>query len=123
INRDGFDDFFVADMLSPEHKVRHTQLADRRPMFPPGSIDNRPQHMRNTLFLNRGDGTYAEIAHFSGVEASDWSWMPVFMDVDLDGFEDLLITTGVARSFRNADARRELDIINSQRKLSTRELL
>jgi hypothetical protein len=42
-------------------------------------------------FRNRGDGTFEEIAAYAGVTASDWSWQPVFLDVDLDGFEDMII--------------------------------
>src|SRR5207248_11518489 len=71
---------------------------------PIGAIDNRPQIMRNTFFLNRGDGTYAEIANFAGVQASEWSWSPIFLDVDLDGYEDLLITTGHAKDVQDMDA-------------------
>jgi hypothetical protein len=55
--------------------------------------------MRNTLFLNRGDGTYSEIAQLSGVDASEWSWMPMFLDVDLDGYEDLLVASGLERGY------------------------
>src|SRR6185295_1758872 len=83
LNRDGFDEFFVADMLAREHTVRHTLMADHFPLSPPGVIDNRPQYAHNMLYLNRGDGTYGEMAQFSGVDASDWSWNPVFLDVDL----------------------------------------
>jgi hypothetical protein len=104
INRDGFDDFFVADMLSRSHRRRNTQLGNYAPQFLPiGEIENRPQYSFNTLQLNRGDGTFAEIAHFSVVEASDWSWAPVFLDVDLDGYEDLLITTGLRSDTLNSD--------------------
>jgi enediyne biosynthesis protein E4 len=123
INRDGHDDFFVADMLSRAHMVRHTQMLDRRRLAVPGQIENRPQYMRNMLYLNQGDGTYAEIAQLSGVEASDWSWMPAFLDVDLDGYEDLLITTGLERSLRDSDARRHIDMVRAERKLSTKEFL
>src|SRR5699024_6912528 len=35
-----------------------------------------------------------EIAHYSGVAASGWSWASAFMDVNLDGREDLLVATG-----------------------------
>ncbi|MEO8426955.1 MAG: CRTAC1 family protein [Verrucomicrobiota bacterium] len=49
---------------------------------------------RNVLQLNRGDGTYAEIAQLCGLDASEWSWTAVFLDVDLDGYEDVLISTG-----------------------------
>src|SRR5438093_4367239 len=122
INRDGLDDFFVVDMLAPEHRVRHTQIEARYPPVPPGVMQNRPQYMRNTLFLNRGDGTYAEIAQMLGIDSTDWSWMPVFLDVDLDGFEDLLITTGMERNFRDADARRHSDAARAgQKKIAPQE--
>jgi hypothetical protein len=71
---------------------------------PVGAIDNRPEFMRNTLFLNRGDDTFVEVANYAGVAASEWSWSPVFLDVDLDGFEDLLITTGHAKDVQDLDA-------------------
>src|SRR5690606_20147429 len=86
INRDGWDDFLVLDMLSPSHERRHRQRASRihlqaiRPLTDPR---HRPEYPRNTLALNRGDGTYAEIAQYAGLEATDWSWSVVFMDVDL----------------------------------------
>ena len=44
---------------------------------PPGEVGediDRYQARRNTLQFNRGDGTYAEIANFAGVDASDWTW-------------------------------------------------
>jgi len=45
-----------------------------------------------SVYFNRGDGTYSELASASGLEASEWSWCPIFLDVDLDGWEDVLIT-------------------------------
>ena len=79
LNRDGFDEIFVADMLSRDHVKRHTQENDHRSLLLPiGKIDNRPGYARNTLFFNQGDGDYSEIAYFSGLAASDWSWSPVF---------------------------------------------
>ena len=115
INRDGFDDFFVVDMLSREHEKRKTQTMGVTPLFlPPGLIDNRPQYKRNTLFLNRGDGTYAEIAQLAGLDATEWAWMPLFLDVDLDGFEDVLVTTGHTRDSLNADA---VDAIMRERRV------
>jgi hypothetical protein len=123
INRDGHDDIFVADMMAREHGLRQRLMGAPHALVPPGPLDYRMQYMRNTLFLNRGDGTYAEIAQLSGVEASDWSWSPIFLDVDLDGYEDLLITTGLERSLRDADARRQIDARRAKGNLSTREFL
>src|SRR5437764_1991903 len=100
IDRDGQVDFFVVDMLSRSHQKRHVQVAETSPMFwPIGVIDLRAQLSRNTLQLNRGDGTFAETAFYAGIEASDWSWGPIFLDVDLDGFEDVLVANGQLRDF------------------------
>ncbi len=123
INRDGFDDFFVADMLSYEHESRQRQMLTRVPLLRPGEIEPRVQAPRNTLFVNRGDGTYAEIGQFGHVEASDWSWCPVFLDVDLDGYEDLIITTGLEKNLRDADARFALNQMRRGNRLTKKEFL
>lgn len=105
INRDGHDDFFVLDMLSPvqERRMRQASLVGLTPP-PYGYPEERLQVERNTLFLNRGDGTFAEIAQLSGVAATEWSWCPVFLDVDLDGYEDLLISNGYGFDTQDMDA-------------------
>lgn len=105
INRDGLDDFIVLDMQSPDHVRRVTQtiMFGLEP-WALGYALERPQVTRNTLFLNRGDGTYAEIAQMSGVHATDWSWSPIFLDIDLDGYEDLLIATGNTFDTQDQDA-------------------
>jgi hypothetical protein len=109
INRDGALDFYVLDMLSRDHRLRRRQMLAQRPaMSGVGEIDTRPQIMRNTLFLNRGDSTFAEIADYAGAEASDWSWSPIFVDVDLDGFEDLLISAGHAKDTQDLDANAQI---------------
>lgn len=114
INRDGFVDFFVADMLSrsPTTRKRH-DLSQRNTPARIGDISGRPQVARNTLFLNRGDGTFTEIAQLAGVSASEWSWSPVFLDVDLDGYEDLLITTGHVRDIQDLDATRQIESVQN----------
>lgn len=105
LNRDGYDEIFTVDMLSRDAERRLLQRNNMTlTMPPPGAIEDRPQNSRNMLYLNRGDGTYAEIAQFSGLEASEWSWSPVFLDVDLDGYEDLLIPNGFERDNMNLDA-------------------
>jgi hypothetical protein len=124
INRDGHVDFFVTDMLSRDHTRRQVQVAEKSPTRSPvGLIDNRPQFGRNTLQLNRGDATFAEIGFYAGVEASEWSWGPVFLDVDLDGFEDLLVPNGQWGDFQNADIARQVEELRAAQKLNTREVM
>jgi len=101
INRDGHDDIFVVDMLSREHGLRMDMMNNRT--VPDPVADWRPDYMMNTLFLNRGDGTYAEMAQLAGVNATEWSWAVAFLDVDLDGFEDLLVANGHERQGRSLD--------------------
>src|SRR2546426_9693383 len=103
VDRDGHVDIFVADMLGRGPR-RKTQIPTHTPLPKLiGQIDDRPQWQRNTLFKNRGDGTFAEIAAYAGVEASDWSWDALFLDVDLDGYEDVLATTGHLWDVMDAD--------------------
>jgi hypothetical protein len=105
VNRDGWDDFFVADMLSPRHERRLMQLASTEPYeVGPDSWRERPQFDRNSLQLNRGDGTYADVAPWAGLDATDWTWSAVFLDVDLDGYEDLLCTTSHMFDTQDLDA-------------------
>src|SRR6185295_4478671 len=81
----------------------HTALLKR-----PGIFADRPQLQRNTLFLNRGDGTFAQIAERAGVDASGWSWSTELLDVDLDGYEDILVGTGNYWDFMDADTQEKL---------------
>jgi hypothetical protein len=107
LNRDGFVDFLVVDMLSRYPEMRKRQKLAQAPARAGVGVDEDcPQVMRNTLFLNRGDTTFSEMAFYGGLAASDWSWSPVFMDADLDGFEDVLIAAGHFRDVQDLDAQR-----------------
>jgi hypothetical protein len=117
INRDGFDDLLVVDMLSRRHQDRQRQrpeMMQGRIQLPVDDPQFRPEYPRNTLFLNRGDGTYAEIAPLSGLAATDWSWSPIFLDVDLDGFEDLLVANGNHHDVQDADVIRQIALVRER---------
>jgi hypothetical protein len=104
IDRDGRDDFLVNDMLSRSHalRLRQVETPSPDPVFI-GEKTDRHQNQHNTLQWNRGDGTYAQIAHYAGLEASDWTWNVAFLDVDLDGYEDVLASTGHAYDTQDLD--------------------
>lgn len=123
LDRDGDPDFFVVDMLSREHSKRQVQVGEMSPIISPvGLIDNRPQNPQNTLQLNRGDGTFAEISRYAGVEASEWSWGPIFLDVDLDGYEDIIISNGQERDYQNADIAAKVEEIKAKQQLTLAEI-
>ncbi len=124
IDRDGHVDFVVLDMLSRDHRLRQRQVSGLPPSFAvPGVLDDRPQFSQNTLFRGRGDGTFAEIGRLAGVAASEWSWTPVFLDVDLDGFEDLLISNGHEMDMMDVDIIERAEVLRQQRRMSPREQL
>ena len=112
IDRDGHADIFQADMLSRDHSRRQRQQSGVQ-SFDASGPDARPQEMQNALFLNRGDGSFAEIAHMAGVHASEWTWGSAFLDVDLDGWEDLLLATGHAYDAMDGDARMQVATTSS----------
>lgn len=104
-DRDGREDFIVVDMLSRDPARRLMQLAGGDPYTPsPGVFNDRPQFDRNALQWNRGDGTYADVAPYAGIEATDWTWSVAAIDLDLDGYEDLLCTTGHMFDTQDLDA-------------------
>ncbi len=120
LNRSGHMDFFVVDMLSRDHRLRKRQALAQSPVSSMiGAIDDRPQIMRNTLMKNRGDGTFADVSDFAGLSAAEWAWQPVFLDVDLDGYEDVLITTGHAKDVQDLDAAAAIQANESPRPKGT----
>ncbi len=95
LDRDGHDDFIVVDMLAREHGRRMTQLVRDRPTRSEiERVEERPQFNRNTLFFGTAGGYFTETAFWSRVAASDWTWTVACVDVDLDGYEDILMTNG-----------------------------
>ncbi len=109
VNGDGMPDLFEVDMLSNDsHRLKtqmptHTALPKR-----PGDIETQLQQQRNALFVNRGDGTFAEASLYAGVQASGWSWSTMFLDVDLDGWQDILVANGHLWDIMDADTQERL---------------
>ncbi|MBT8220296.1 MAG: VCBS repeat-containing protein [Bacteroidia bacterium] len=110
LNKDGELDFFVSEMLSTTHTRRKTQMGVMTATpISIGVYDDFPQYMRNNVYLNRGDGSYAEIARYSHLSSSEWSWSSIFKDIDLDGDDDLIVTTGHMYDFMDSDTKLKVD--------------
>lgn len=109
VNRDGWDDIVILDMLArdPVRRMMHAGKGGPASLARTREI-NRPQFNRNSLFLGRSDGNFAETALMAGIAATDWSWCPVFLDVDLDGYEDLLVTNGFDQDVLDQDSTEQI---------------
>jgi hypothetical protein len=53
--------------------------------------------------LNNGNGKFSEIAYYSGVAQTDWSWAPLIVDYDNDKWKDIFITNGLKRDISDWD--------------------
>jgi hypothetical protein len=104
LDRDGHIDFLAVEMSAQQHARRQQQVTGAR-FLPnmPGRFEYRPEVTRNALYRGNGDGSWSEIAEFAGIPSTDWSWQPVFLDVDLDGFEDLLVASGMLFDTQDRD--------------------
>jgi hypothetical protein len=109
VNGDTLPDVLVVDMLSNDSRRLKTQIPTHTAFAKrPGDITTTLQQQRNTLYANRGDGTFAEVAQSAGVSASGWSWGTMFTDVDLDGWPDILIANGHLWDTMDADVQERL---------------
>lgn len=133
IDGDGWFDLIVVDMAMPAHYDRlASDAALQRERFARAvAADQHYQYRSNGLQWNRGvrGGSdpargapvpiFSEIAFLGGVARTDWSWAPLFADLDNDGRPDLFVTTGTPGNFINADFhdyrdRRMREVISSE---------
>jgi enediyne biosynthesis protein E4 len=105
INGDGFADIITVDALPEDEKIlkttRSDDPSDLQAIFT--KLGYQTQYMRNMLQINNGGELYTERALIEGVAATDWSWSPLFVDLDQDGIMDLFVTTGIYRRPNNLD--------------------
>src|SRR5438105_3446106 len=96
-NNDGRPDLMVLDMLPEQDAILKTSAnAESFDVYIQKlEAGYHPQYARNTLQLNRGHQRFSEIGYLAGVYATDWSWAPLFADLDNDGYKDLFITSGI----------------------------
>jgi enediyne biosynthesis protein E4 len=109
-NNDQRPDVFVADML-PHDNYRQKLLRgpdeyDKYNLLRDSGYHH--QNMRNVLQVNIGSAQqqipqFSEIGQLAGVSSTDWSWAPLFVDFDNDGWKDLFITNGYLQDYTNLD--------------------
>jgi FG-GAP-like repeat len=94
-NRDGLMDVYVGNMYSSAG-LRITY----QPGFKEGASDTTRasyrRHARgNSLFENAGDGTFRDVSEAAAVTMGRWAWSSNFVDLNNDGWEDLVVANGM----------------------------
>lgn len=115
INNDGLPDVIEMDMMPADQyrqKLMHSDISYQN-FQNSERFGYMYQYPRNTLQLNRGKyvkentkeefPSFSEIAYLSGVAQTDWSWAPLLIDADNDGYRDLMISNGLPRDMSDMD--------------------
>ena len=97
INNDGFLDLLTTDMTPEDHYRSKTNMASMSTerfnhLFEAGA---HRQYMTNTMQINTGMGSFSDIANMAGTAFTDWSWASLIVDLDNDGWKDIIIANGI----------------------------
>lgn len=105
INNDGLPDIISLDMLPEDLETYKTSGLEYSYPTYANYLKNgyAPQYMQNTLHLNLGNGSFSEVAHLSGIAATEWSWGVLAADFDNDGHKDLYISNGIKGATNDMD--------------------
>ncbi|AUP79718.1 VCBS repeat-containing protein [Flavivirga eckloniae] len=110
-NNDGWLDFITLDMAPEDNYSIKASMSGMNPEQFNDFVSKglHYQYMYNTLQINNGvrpiDNTpaFSDVSFLSGISSTDWSWGPLFFDIDNDGDKDLFVSNGIKRDFRNVD--------------------
>lgn len=105
-DNDGFLDILTLDMLGETNQRMKTTIGNTN--YLEYTLNDRYgyqyQYMRNMLHKgSSAEGNFSEIGLMSGISKTDWSWSPLFMDADNDGYRDLFITNGFPQDITDKD--------------------
>lgn len=104
-NNDGYPEIISMDMLPSDPYILKRSLGeDEYDLFYEKiSYGYNYQYTRNNLQYNRRNGMFSEVGLYSGIDATDWSWAPLWMDFDNDGLKDLFISNGIPKRMNDMD--------------------
>ncbi|MCL6217289.1 VCBS repeat-containing protein [Zunongwangia pacifica] len=100
VNNDGFLDILTLDMLPDDEKVIKASMGDDSPdihKMKSERLHYHEQFSRNMLQINQDGEYFQDLGLISGLAATDWSWSALFADYDLDGIQDVFISTGIPK--------------------------
>lgn len=97
-NRDGRPDLYVSNMFSSAGN----RISYQRQFKSGADSTTRGEYQRfargNTLFENVGDGTFRDVTLDAHVTMARWAWGSNFIDLNNDGWEDLIVANGMVTS-------------------------
>lgn len=119
-NNDGLQDIISLDMLPEDLTTYKASGTDYSYQIYHNYLNKgyANQYMQNALQLNQGNFNFSEIAHLSGIAATEWSWAPLFADLDNDGVKDLFISNGILGATNDMDYISFIANENIQKRLS-----
>jgi hypothetical protein len=122
VNNDGFIDLFTADMTPNDHYRSKMNMASMSTDAFKEIVKttNSYQYMTNTLQINSGLGLFSDIANLAGISNTDWSWASLLVDIDNDGFKDLIVTNGIKKDIDNNDTKK--DVSENSKNITYKEL-
>ena len=105
LNNDGWNDIMSLDMQPYTPSVlKASEGEDAFGVYQfKRSYGYNHQYARNALQINNGNGTMSEVATYSGIQATDWSWATLFFDFDNDGHKDIFISNGIPKRMNDID--------------------
>ncbi|HYF32239.1 MAG TPA: VCBS repeat-containing protein [Chitinophagaceae bacterium] len=123
VNNDGHPDIFVTDMLpDDEYRLKTTSSFENIDVY---RLKERSgfyhQFTQNTLQLNNSNGKFKDVAFYSGVAASDWSWGALMFDADNDGLTDIYVCNGIYHDVTDQDFIDFFDQVNQRMAFSGRK--
>jgi hypothetical protein len=110
IDNDGNLDLYVTDMTPNDH-VKSKVFMSSMDVAKFNAFVNagfHHQYMLNTLQMNDGNASFSEVAQLAGIAKTDWSWAPLFFDIDLDGKKDLFVTNGIKENLNDNDIKEKV---------------
>lgn len=105
INNDGLSDIFITDMMpEKDQRTKGVMEFENYDVFKlKQGRDFYQQYIQNTLQLNNGNNSFSEIAYYSGIARTDWSWAGLMFDMDNDGYKDIYVTNGIIHDLTDID--------------------
>jgi len=94
-DNDGRLDVYTGNMWTSAGQ-RVTTEPGFKPDAPQDTRDIYRRHTRgNSLFRNRGDGTFEDVGLQAHADCGRWAWSSDALDFDNDGWEDLYVVNGM----------------------------